>query len=133
MKNIKFLITAIFIILISFFLLTSVQADTKNKIFLYFFWREGCPYCAKEKIFLKSMQEKYSSLEIKDYELSYNPASWKLFQTISNAYKISPTGVPVTFIGEHAIVGFSEKTATQIEQAIKYCLKNSCEDPLYKK
>jgi hypothetical protein len=52
---------------------------------------------------------------------------------MANSYKISPKGVPVTFVGDNALVGFSEKTGMQIEQAIKYCIKNSCEDPLYKK
>jgi len=87
----------------------------------------------KRERFFNSNEKKYPFLEIKDYEISYNPASWQLFQTMANSYKISPTGVPVTFIGDNALVGFSEKTGMQIEQAIKYCIKNSCEDPLYKK
>jgi len=121
-------------IVLSFFVFNSfAQAGQKKSVLLYFFWRQGCPYCAKEKDFLTLMKKKYPFLEIKDYEISYNPASWQLFQTMANSYKISPTGVPVTFIGDNALVGFSEKTEMQIEQAIKYCLKNSCEDPLYKK
>lgn len=125
----KFIVPA-FIIL---FLFIGI-ADCKDKkpVILYLFWAEGCPYCAKEKIFLSELKKKYPSLQIKDYDVSV-PASVELLKTMSKAYKINPTGVPVTFVGSKALIGFSEKTASQIEEAVNYCLKNICEDPLYKK
>lgn len=108
------------------------SADSKKPVFLYFFWTEGCPFCAKEKEFLKFMKKKYPELEIKDYEVGYNIYARQLLQMLSKAYNINPSGVPVTFIGDSAIVGFTEKTATEIEKAIKHCIKNTCIDPLYK-
>lgn len=108
-------------------------AGSKNSVILYFFWTEGCPFCAKEKEFLKFMKSKYPELEIKDYEVGYNIYARQLLQTLSKAYNINPSGVPITFIGDSAIVGFTENTANQIEKAIKHCVKNSCIDPLYKK
>uniref|UniRef100_A0A7C4AJT4 Thioredoxin domain-containing protein n=1 Tax=Thermodesulfovibrio aggregans TaxID=86166 RepID=A0A7C4AJT4_9BACT len=108
-------------------------AGLKNPVIVYFFWTEGCPFCAKEKDFLKFMKKKYPEIEIKDYEVGYNVYARQLLQTLSKSYNINPTGVPVTFIGDNAIIGFNEKTANQIEKAIKHCIKNTCEDPLYKK
>lgn len=130
----RYLKKFIFLILIAvlFLFISSASGKDKKPVLLYLFWAEGCPYCAKEKIFLSDLKKKYSSLQIKDYEVSL-PASIELLRTMSKAYNINPTGVPVTFIGNKAFIGFSEKTASQIEETIKYCLKNTCEDPLYKK
>ncbi|MEN2985841.1 MAG: glutaredoxin domain-containing protein [Thermodesulfovibrionaceae bacterium] len=100
---------------------------------LYFFWADGCPHCAKQKEFLNILKKKYPQLHIKDYEVWYNPASRQLLQTMAKAYNINPTGVPVTFIGNKALVGFSEKVANEIESVLRQCLKSLCEDPLYYK
>jgi len=122
------------VILGVFLIITSAYSGSKKKpIILYLFWAEGCPYCENEKHFLLTLKQKYSNLEIKDYEVLYNPSSRQLLQTISKAYNIKPSGVPVTFVGNRALVGFTEKIASQIEETIEYCNKNSCEDPLYKK
>lgn len=130
MKQLKrFIIVAL---IISILFISSGYSENKKPVILYFFWAEGCPYCAKEKYFLSNLKKKYPSLEIKDYEVSYNPAARQLLQTMSKAYNINPSGVPVTFVGNKALVGFSEKTASQIEENIRYCLKTTCGDPLYK-
>jgi len=126
----KFIVFVLIAVL--FLFISSASGKDKKPVLLYLFWAEGCPHCAKEKIFLSDLKKKYSSLQIKDYEVSL-PASIELLRTMSKAYNINPTGVPVTFIGNKAFIGFSEKTASQIEETIKYCLKNTCEDPLYKK
>lgn len=126
----KFIVLTLIAVL--FLFISSASGKDKKPVLLYLFWAEGCPHCAKEKIFLSDLKKKYSSLQIKDYEVSL-PASIELLRTMSKAYNINPTGVPVTFIGNKAFIGFSEKTASQIEETIKYCLKNTCEDPLYKK
>lgn len=132
MKSLKKFI--IFVLIITIFLfVTSIYSESKKPIILYFFWTEGCPYCAKEKDFLYKLKNKYSKLQIKDYEVSHNFASRQLLQTMSKSYNIVPTGVPVTFVGNKAFVGFSERIASQIKDAVRYCLKNTCEDPLYKK
>ncbi len=120
------------LILLLFVFVSSGYCKDKKPVILYLFWAEGCPHCAKEKIFLSDLKKKYPSLQIKDYEVSI-PASIEFLKTLSKAYNITPTGVPVTFVGNKALIGFSEKIASQIEETIKYCLKNTCEDPLYKK
>lgn len=108
-------------------------SESKKPIVLYFFWGDGCPHCAKEKEFLKKLKSKYPQLEIKDYEVWYNKAPRDLLLTMSKSYGINPNGVPVTFIGDKSFIGFNSEIAVQIEQTLKFCLKNTCEDPLYKK
>ncbi|MCX7988569.1 MAG: hypothetical protein N2647_03920 [Thermodesulfovibrio sp.] len=108
-------------------------AENKKSVILYFFWGEGCPYCEKQKEYLKSLKNKYPQLEIKDYEVWHNQAPRELLITMSKAYGINPNGIPVTFIGDKSFIGFNHDIATKIEQTLKLCLKNKCEDPLYKK
>lgn len=130
------LLTILSTVSLCLFLIASTSfsgSSSKNSVLLYFFWGDGCPHCAKEKEFLSVLKKKYPQLEIKDYEVWYNLASRQLLLTMSKSYNINPSGVPVTFIGDKAFIGFSEKTASQIEETLKYCLKNTCKDPLYYK
>ncbi|MDI1471258.1 MAG: hypothetical protein QMD43_06910 [Thermodesulfovibrio sp.] len=120
-------------LLIFAFLSTNFAFAENKSIILYFFWGEGCPHCEKEKEFLNSLKKKYPKLQIKDYEVWHNQAPRQLLFTMSQSYGISPSGVPVTFIGDKAFVGFNEEIAKQIEQTLKYCLKKICEDPLFYK
>ncbi len=132
LPHIVFVIICLFV----FFSISFAEAkkqEAKKQVVLYLFWREGCPYCEKEKQFLSTMKKKYSSLEIRDYDIISNIASRELLMTMSKSYGINPSGVPVTFVGNQGFVGFNEEIASQIEKNIKYCLKNTCQDPLFYK
>jgi thiol-disulfide isomerase/thioredoxin len=80
----------------------------KGKICFYFFWGQGCPHCAKEKIFLEELKQKYSNLEIHDFEIYYNSENAKFWREICAKYNVQPIGVPMSFIGDKAFVGFAE-------------------------
>lgn len=124
-------------ILIIFFLFAIFAnnsfAENKKSVVLYLFWTDGCPYCAKEKEFLKEIKKKYPKLEIKDYEVSSNISARELLTTMSKSYGINPSGVPVTFVGDKGLVGFNEEIAKELEKTIKICLKKVCDDPLFYK
>ncbi len=120
-------------IIIFLALSSSGFADSKKNVILYLFWKEGCPYCVKEKEFLSVLKKKYPKLEIRDYDVLSNMASRELLMTMSRSYGINPSGVPVTFIGDQGFVGFDEEIGSQIEKIIKSCLKKACEDPLFYK
>lgn len=100
-----------------------------EKTTLYFFHGEGCGYCAKEKIFLSSIEKKYPSLEIKNYETGYNKNNYNLFENIAKIYGIQIQGVPTTFIGEKHWIGFSDEIGKEIENYIIYCIENTCSSP----
>ncbi|NWF74991.1 MAG: hypothetical protein HXY53_00215 [Nitrospirae bacterium] len=101
----------------------------QGKIVLYFFWGDGCPHCKVEKIFLNEMKKKYPSLEIKDYEVWYSQKNASLLKKMAEAYYLQASGVPVTFIGEKAFVGFSEQSKKEIAKAIENCLSKPCVEP----
>lgn len=104
------------------------SATVKTQV--VFFWAEGCPHCAKQKPFLQSLKGRFPEMEIRSYEVSKSRQNIELFQKIANAYGIKATGVPVTFIGDRAFVGFSDEIAKDLEEALKNCRKKACIDPL---
>jgi thiol-disulfide isomerase/thioredoxin len=100
------------------------------KAVVYFFWGDGCPHCVTEKAFLERMKQKYSDLEVRDYETWKNPENAALLQRMADAYGVKVQGVPTTFIGDDApFVGFAPSMEADMENRIKDCIENGCVDP----
>jgi len=87
----------------------------KGKICFYFFWGQGCPHCAKEKVFLEELKQKYSNLEIRDFEIYYNSENAKFWREICAKYNVQPIGVPMSFIGDKVFIGFAENPIPETE------------------
>ena len=78
---------------------------------LDFFWGTGCPHCAKEKIFLQSLQQKYPQLEIRDYEIYNHRENLDRLQAVGRELSADVAGVPFTVIGQKYFSGYhSDKT-----------------------
>jgi glutaredoxin len=120
------------IILFSFLGIFSIS-DASEPVNAYLFTAEGCPHCAKEQIFLKSIQEKYSNLEIKSFEISKNAQNVLYIQEVAKALGVSAGSVPFLIIGDQPFIGFSEKLSPSvIEAKIKECSENICPDSVAK-
>ena len=121
----------IFFLLITLFLIPPFKTRAEeNKITLHFFWMIGCPHCAKEEIFLKSLSEKYPNLEIKDYEISQNEQNRELLIEVGNKLKADTSGVPFTVVGDKYTIGFGsdEATGAEIEENIKSMMEGGPKD-----
>ena len=100
---------------------------------LYFFYGTGCPHCAQEEKFLEKLEEKYPQVRIQSYEVFGNKENAKL---LSKLFEICGESgqirVPATFIGDKVIIGYlsEEITGIQIENILKECLENGCQDSL---
>jgi thiol-disulfide isomerase/thioredoxin len=88
-----------------------------GKVCLYLFWGQGCPHCAEEKPFLEELKGKYPRLEVYEFEVYYNQDNVKLWEEVCKKYGMQPVGVPMTFVGNKAFIGFSreksENSSTQ--------------------
>ena len=122
MKKISYLL-----LLFVFFLPLTVFAQDKN-IILYFFHGDGCPHCADEEKFLKSIEEKYDNLEIVRYEVWYDEENAELLSKVNDAFSITRTGVPTNVIGSTVISGYSDATGKKIERAIEFYQENEYQD-----
>lgn len=122
------LILGIFFLAIINFTATAEE----NKVVIYFFWGEGCPHCAAEKIFLDELKVKYPQIEIKSFETWHNQENAALFVKIAEAYSTKVFGVPTTFINDKYVIGFesAETTGKEIEILIRKCIeKGNCVSP----
>jgi len=80
------------------------------------FVHEGCPHCAKAKLFLKDFQQEHPRLKIVFHELDYDrDAAEKLDMHFRRADRWPP-GVPSFVYSGHLLVGFhsAEKTGPEL-------------------
>jgi len=130
MRNSKFFSLALLAAAIIGLLVSSpVLADDSSPepgVNVYFFWGDGCQYCAKEKIFLQYLADKYPQIEIRDYELYYSKANQAIFQRFAEYLDFQPQAVPVTIIGDKKWIGFRDDYEAEIENAVQTCLDQSC-------
>ena len=110
---------------------TTLSQEETGKVVLYFFWGDGCPHCAKEKIFLDVARKKYPQLEVKSYEVWHSGTNAVFFSQMLEAAGVKASGVPVTFIHTEVFAGFNDRTAEEIENKIQYCIQNikTCVEP----
>lgn len=112
----KKILCLIFLILfLPLFGLSAAEKTTE----VYIFTQQGCPYCAKAMALLDEMKKSdYPEINVNEFDMKVHPKYVKKYQEFASAYKISPTGVPVTYVGPKAIIGFEE---TSLRQAIESC------------
>lgn len=133
-KNIIILIIVIalvFLLAKSTLFNNEIEVDG-NEVILYEFWGRECPYCVNLNRFLKSIDGKYPSLVIKDYETWHNSENNQLFHKMAAGYDVEVRGVPTIFIDDKVISGFSDSIAEDIEAEINRCLVENCENPINK-
>ena len=115
-------------IIASFLFCLPVNALEDDTINIYLFYGDGCPHCAAEKEFLNSIEDKYDNVELIYYEVWKDEDNRNFLNQVKSSMEITRTGVPVTIIGETAIVGYSEAVDGKIERAIKFYTENEYYD-----
>jgi hypothetical protein len=106
-----------------------ITGSTSPKADLYLFWGDGCPHCAKEEIFLKSIASKYPDLRMQKFEVWKHQDNATLMMAVAKSLNTEIGGVPFTIVGDQYFSGFDESyTAPKIEARIKECLAGSCPD-----
>lgn len=99
--------------------ITRTEID-ENKINLYLFKGAECPHCAEEKEWLETIKEDYKEyLNIYEFEVWHNEDNAKMYESVKEKMKSKTTGVPFTVVGKYYYIGFSETTASNIENKIK--------------
>ncbi|TFB09095.1 hypothetical protein E3V08_01155, partial [Candidatus Atribacteria bacterium MT.SAG.1] len=127
----KFLGLSLFL----FILFYAFPVFSQEETVLYFFYGEGCPHCAQAEIFLEKLQEKYPQIKIESYEVFSNKDNAKLLSRLFEACgESSQIRVPATFIGNKVVIEYlsEEITGVRIENILKECLENGCQNSLEK-
>lgn len=103
-------------------------AATPTTVTLYLFWGDGCPHCANEKAFLARLQERYPVLEVRAFEVYQDPVGRALLLAMADAFGRTASGVPMTFLGDYAWVGFGSTTGEQITAVVQDGLRYQLPD-----
>ncbi|MCB9802963.1 hypothetical protein H6761_03015 [Candidatus Nomurabacteria bacterium] len=129
MKKIFFGLAIVFLPL---FNILSVQAED-SVVKIYFFNADGCPHCAKEELFLADLAERYSAIEVVNFEVSKNVENQEIFRSLGQFLDADISGVPFTVVGNQAFSGYGDDQThgAAIEQAALFCLENYCPDIMF--
>ena len=98
---------------------------------IYFFYGEGCPHCAKEKIYLQTVEERFPDVRVNRFEVYYNHDNAQLFQDAAKKLGVTSGAVPFTVIGDKTFIGFSEEISPpEMDARIQECVASTCPDSL---
>lgn len=114
------------ILILLIFILFPLNVAAKE-VNLYLFYGQECPHCKEELAYLEELKQTYEFNIIK-YETWHNEENAKLLTEVKSKLKMDNPYVPFTVIDNLGLTGFNENTKVQIENRIKYCLKNDCID-----
>ncbi len=109
----------------------AVQSNASSPVSVYFFYGEGCPHCAKEEVFLRTIQETYPEVEVKSFEIYHSRENAALLKQAGKLLGANVSGVPFSIIGDEYFIGYAEGiTSRKIEDRIKVCLDSECPDSI---
>lgn len=96
-----------------------------EKIIIYLFYGDGCPYGENEIAFLNDMLEKYDKyIEVKKYEVTKIEENYNLSNEVKEDFNIDKEGVPLTIIGNQSFLGFNDKIKETMENRIIDCISS---------
>lgn len=120
----------IFLVLVSLFLPSFVNAQNQETLNIYLFYGQGCPHCSKEEVFSQDLTQQYSNLKLYTFEVYNHSDNMKVLQAIGQELKLDTSGVPMVFVGNQHMVGYlsDESSGQQIKAMINNCLADKCPD-----
>lgn len=91
---------------------------------LHFFYSNTCPHCAKERLFLDELEDKYPELEVRQYEISSSLENQLLLKKMGRELGVATSGVPFTVVGDRYFMGYlsDQTTGAEIEKEIQKSL-----------
>lgn len=104
-------------------------AQNETALVMHFFYSSTCSHCAAQKIFNEKITLEFPGVKIISHNVEL-AEEWRNLVIMAQNYGInSPSGVPVTFIGNSTMIeGFEaeQTTGEEIRNAIRACLEENC-------
>ena len=97
---------------------------------VYFFWGDGCPHCANQKVFHEQLLADHPNVVIHAYEVYNVPENRPLMEAMAAAFGRPVTGVPMTFIGDEVWVGYTDAYGRQMRDAVARYETYAAPDPV---
>src|SRR5208282_4843323 len=106
----------------------NVKKGEGGRVIVHMFWGELCANCEEEKHFLADLKRKHTYLDVREYEVLHSKQNLALLTDLMKSFDRQASGVPVTFIGDSVIEGFSKQTEQVIKRKINNCRAEPCRD-----
>ena len=106
----------------------NVKNGEGGRVIVHMFWGELCANCEEEKQFLADLKHKHVYLDVREYEVLHSKQNLELLTDLMKSFDRQASGVPVTFIGDSVIEGFSKQTEQVIGSKIDNCRAEPCRD-----
>ena len=103
-------------------------AAAHAEVRLYFFWGDGCPHCEAAQPHLRELASANPDLVVVEREVWYDKDNQRELVSMAARHGFRPTGVPTILLGERHWVGYSDRIAAEIDQAVARCLDKGCPD-----
>ncbi len=104
-------------------------AQSGEPVHLYFFWGDGCPHCAAEKVFLAELVQRFPRVQVHDFEVWYSQPNQDAMIRMAAKFGFEPTGVPLTVVGDRYWIGFAEDPiGKDIQATVAACILSGCPD-----
>jgi hypothetical protein len=114
--------------LLALWLAPPVRADGGTDIYL--FWRQGCPHCEQEIVFLRQLAAAHPAIRVHYFDIGSDAGSRTLLVHIGELLAADISSVPFTVVGDEVFAGYLDDATTGevIRQRALTCLANPCPD-----
>jgi thiol-disulfide isomerase/thioredoxin len=102
--------------------------QSNHLVYIYLFWGEGCPHCAKAKPFLESLAQQNPRIVVRTYEIYYHAENQAIFEALCAAAGFEARYVPTIIVGTRYWEGYSDQVASEIRNVVEACLREGCPD-----
>ncbi len=109
----------------------AVEHPVNYSFSVYYFYGEECPFCARTKPAIDSLEQKYPDVRFVRLETWHNSSNFDLYNRLAIALAVPYRGVPTVFVCGDYVFGAPD-IETKLELAIKSWEKNVqlCTDPI---
>jgi thiol-disulfide isomerase/thioredoxin len=108
----------------------AAAGQPRERVEIYLFWGDGCPHCEREIDFLKRIEAEDPRLRVHYLEVTSDAANRKAFAAVVPKFAIEDPAVPLTLVGDAAMVGYAsdETSGAELRRRIGVCLASGCPD-----
>lgn len=85
---------------------------------LWYFWREGCPFCDQAEPWVEALDRRFEGLTVEKVGVTRDPMAQAVFGRMMEERGQRASAVPTFILEEEVWVGFSASLAADIENAV---------------